>query len=344
MKKLFLIVAIVLTVASLVLAWNYFNKTNLAVPADSILAPIIKPLEKYTIENLSQVHFTPRKIEIGDEIKNEPEFTSRYFFFDVDPHINSTNIKKVGGLINIPKKPGVYPVIIMLRGFVPKEIYQTGIGTQRAAEELAKNGFITLAPDFLGYGKSDPASENSIEDRLQTYVSAATLLNSIANLNQSLSANNLSATSNPTKIGIWGHSNGGQIALTTLEITGKSYPTVLWAPVSKPFPFSILYYTDDFDDHGRALRKVVAEFEKDYDVELYSLPNYLDKIQAPIQLHQGTADDAVPVKWSDTLVESLKKLEKDITYFTYPGADHNLLGGWKLAVNRSIAFYKEHLK
>jgi dipeptidyl aminopeptidase/acylaminoacyl peptidase len=50
------------------------------------------------------------------------------------------------------------------------------------------------------------------------------------------------------------------------------------------------------------------------------------------------------LKWSDLLVSDLEKLEKDVTYFTYPNADHNLMpGGWELAVQRSLSFFKEKL-
>ena len=44
------------------------------------------------------------------------------------------------------------PVIIQFRGYVERSIYQPGAGTKKTAEVFAKNGFISLAPDFLGYG------------------------------------------------------------------------------------------------------------------------------------------------------------------------------------------------
>ncbi|MBI2611158.1 dienelactone hydrolase family protein, partial [Candidatus Gottesmanbacteria bacterium] len=207
-------------------------------------------------------------------------------------------------------------------------------GTVRVGEAFTKAGFITLAPDFLGYGESDNPSINVMEERFQTYTTALTLLSSIKNL----------PNANPDKIGIWGHSNGGQIALSILAITGKNYPTVLWAPVSKPFPYSILYYTDEFEDHGKLLRKVVADFEKDYDIELYSPPNYYEWINAPIQIHQGGADDAAPQKWSDQLVKTLKELEKEVEYFTYAGDDHNFAkGSWQIVVDRNINFFRNYL-
>ena len=295
-----------------------------------------KPLDKYAFANLKSHQFPAGSIRLDRILKEESQYISQIFYLDV-------NDKKVSGLLSIPQEGGVYPVILMLRGFVPVESYTTGIGTQRTGEVFVENGFIALAPDLLGFGESDNPSSNPMEERFQTYSTALTLLASLESLDSALVASYSGRIKADTsKVGIWGHSNGGQIALSVLEMTGKSYPTVLWAPVSKPFPYSILYYTDEFDDHGKKLRRVVANFEKDYDVELYSPTNFFDWIKAPIQIHQGTNDDAVPKKWSDELYEKLKELEKDVSYLTYPNSDHNLMPeGWNLAVQRSIEFYRE---
>src|SRR5690606_5347887 len=87
---------------------------------------------------------------------------------------------------------------------------------------------------------------------------------------------------------IWAHSNGGQIALTTLEATGKMIPTSLWAPVTKPFPYSVLYYTDESADRGKFIRTELAKFEAIYNADQFAITDYVDRIKAPIQLHQGT--------------------------------------------------------
>jgi len=296
-----------------------------------------KPLDKYAFVNLRRNKLPASSIALGGILNQTASYISQVFYYKVGE-------KKVGGLLNVPTVQGVYPIIVMLRGFVPIETYATGIGTKRAGEVFAQNGFITLAPDFLGYGQSDNPSQNSIEERFQTYTAGLTLLSSLPNLNVGLAASySGKIKADTSKVGIWGHSNGGQIALSILEITGGNYPTVLWAPVSKPFPYSILYFTDEYIDHGKALRKVVADFEKDYDIELYSPSNFYSWINGPLEVHQGTADDAVPLKWSDNLVADLTKLGKDVAYFTYPGADHNLTPGWDTAVVRSLNFYKSQL-
>lgn len=331
-------IPLLLVVLTLVFVFWYFRaKSDYKLEKPTSEAKETKkerPLLKYAIEALSNTQFKPSEITLGEVLAEEGEFTSYKFYFWVDG-------KKVSGLANIPKSSGNFPVVVMFRGYVERDGYQTGVGTQRAGEVFANSGFATLAPDFLGYGESDMPSDNPIEERFQTYISALTLMESVGGLNETLKKNNIDARVDPLKVGIWGHSNGGQIALTVLEITGKDYPTVLWAPVSKPFPYSVLYYTDEFDDRGKKLRRVIADFEKDYDIELYNLTNYFAEINAPIQIHQGTADDAVPQKWSDQLVDEIMKLEKDVEYFTYPQADHNLLPGWNQAVSRAIEFYRD---
>jgi len=226
-----------------------------------------------------------------------------------------------------------FPVILMHRGYVDPTAYQTGTGTKNAAIYFAKNGFVTIAPDFLGYGESDLPPPDTLEARLEKPQQLLDLIQAFSSL----------SFVNPTKIGFWGHSNGGQIVLSLLEITGKPIPTVLWAPVSKPFPYSLLYYTDESDDGGKALRKAVANFEIAYNVFDFSLDKYFDRITAPIQIHQGTNDEAVPEKWSADLVKTLEKNKIPMTYFTYPGADHNLRPGWDVAVARSLAFFEEYL-
>lgn len=106
----------------------------------------------------------------------------------------------------------------------------------------------------------------------------------------------------------------------------------------------MLYYTDEFSDKGKYLRQVIAEFEQNYNVDKYSIDVYFQDITAPLLIHQGVIDDAVPLLWTNTLVEQLEELEKDVTYYTYSSADHNMLGVWDIVVSRDLAFFRKHLK
>lgn len=299
----------------------------------SVLSPITqvidRPLDKYTIDSLSQRGGIPGNIVLDEAVATTAAYTEYLFHFISDG-------KKATGLAHIPIDASLQnkkPVIVQFRGYVDQSIYAPGVGTKRSAEVFAERGFITLAPDFLGYGGSDNPSNDVFEERFQTYVIALDLLASVATM----------PMADPSRVGIWAHSNGGQIALTVLAITRGTYPTTLWAPVTRAFPYSILYYTDEADDKGKALRKKLAEFERNYDVDLYTLVNFTDRIAAPLQLHQGRGDDAIPVKWSEEFVSDLKGKNITIGYFLYPGADHNLQPSWNTVISRDIDFFTQHL-
>ena len=152
---------------------------------------------------------------------------------------------------------------------------------------------------------------------------------------------------------IWAHSNGGQIALTTLAASGADYPTVLWAPVTKEFPYSVLYYLDESEDGGKFIRSELAKLEKKYEAGKFSFTNYLDRIKAPIQLYQGGTDDAIPLEWSRNFVALLRRSRNvsewedknlGVEYFEYPEADHNLMPDWDGVVENNIEFYREAVK
>lgn len=320
MKKIFLgiLIGILLSLGAYYgkrAAQQYFSSQKIVSPIGKILE---KPLEKYSILRLSGRTYAGSQIVLDEATATTSAYTKYTFHFMSDG-------KKVTGVAHIPPGNNL-PVIVQFRGYIEKEKYTSGAGTQHSAEIFAQNGFISLAPDFLGSGGSDKPSTDVFEERFETYTTALNLLASVGTL----------PMADASRVGVWGHSNGGQIALTVLEVLGKPIPTALWAPVSKPFPYSILYYTDEADDHGKALRKELADFEQEYDVEKYSLTNYLDRIRGPVQIHQGTADNAVPVAWSDALAKALP----DAKYFTYPGADHDMNGSWNTVMARDVEFFQ----
>lgn len=344
MKKVLVAVTILLliivVIESIYIAQREFFKKDIV--KEKIIP---KPLLAYTFENLKQTDFPSTQISFGDVVDDTDEYTQRLFYFTTPKRPGSDERDKVSGLATIPKKEGDFPVIVMFRGFIPEESFISGAGTSPSARELAKRGFITLAPDFLGFGQSASPSADPFEGRFQTYTTGLSLLSSLKTLNSGLDKEYVGTISaDLKKVGIWGHSNGGHIALSVLAISGIKYPTVLWAPVSKSFPYSILYYTDETDDQGKGLRDALYSFEELYNTQSFSPERYYKWIKAPIEINQGTGDQEVPYWWSDELAEILKKYDVDVTYNTYPGANHNMVPYWQDAVNNTIDFYNKNFE
>ena len=331
--KYYIFLIILIFPIAIIGSWFYFsnihssNYANPSQPSTPTSTP--KPLLKYTFPNLKNTPPQPSQIQLHQILDQQEKYSASLFSYQSEG-------KRITGQINLPQisTPSAgFPVVVMLRGWVDPIEYQTGMGTKNAAGYFSSNNFVTLAPDFLGYGNSDDPDPDVFSERLQKPYQVINLISSLSSL----------IFVNTDQIFLWGHSNGGQIALSVLELTDQVIPTTLWAPVSKPFPYSILYYTDEYDDFGKALRLELAQFEKDYDTFEFSIDQYFDWIRSPLQIHQGTYDDAVPVSWSNELVDLLQELEIDINYYRYPGADHNLRPDWNQVVARDLAFFNSFI-
>lgn len=362
----------------------WFLTTQPALANQGLLTPFIeeyesqtKPLQKYAIPTLATQTFQPASIELLELLETTEEYSSYVFRF-TSPSSDHT----ITGQINLPagltrfSDPGV---IIMARGYVPLDIYETGEGTRNSAAVYASNGFVTIAPDFLGYGGSDPELENTWENRFVKPIQIIELIEGVRQTGFPLGLDPTPDGDIPVltsqNIGLWGHSNGGQIMLTALEILGQPLPTTLWAPVTAPFPYSIAFFSDELPDEGRQQRAWIALFERDYNAQDFSLTQHLDLLagELPLQIHHGSADEAALKTWSDEFVQKLeaenqRRANSDtkpaptasptdspkptpdnwdqplaFEYYEYPGADHNLRPDWNTVVQRDVAFFQAQL-
>lgn len=304
------------------------------------------PLSKYAIPRLSKMPLTPAPLQIVKEIESTSTYSSYLFTW-------TTQEKVMTGQINIPRPfdPTDQKTIVLLRGYVPEEIYETGVGTKNAAATFARSGYITVAPDFFGYGGSDPEPIDTWQARFEKPLIVMELIKSVETMG--IQAED-SEPLKPLVVGIWAHSNGGQIALSMLEAFRLDIPTTLWAPVSAPFPYAIQFFSDELQDEGKAQRKWISLFEEEYDVFDFSVTKHLDRLSAPLQLHHGEIDDAAPIAWSDEFVEKLEAAHESTTaaqaeaypieYFRYRNTDHNLQpqSSWNTAIQRDLQFFAKY--
>ena len=113
--------------------YSHTNSLNNPLSQSPSPTPTVKPLLKYTFDNLNQYIAQPSQIKI-EEIINESElFTSHIFSF-------TSQEKRITGQLNTPNisTPSAgFPTILMIRGFIDPEAYQTGMGTKSAAAQFA---------------------------------------------------------------------------------------------------------------------------------------------------------------------------------------------------------------
>ena len=259
----------------------------------------------------------------------------------------------VSARLGIPaiKPENIKGIVIMLRGHQNPGNYYTGKGTENPAKAYLQRGWATISPDFFGYGFSSPTPSPQELHQFYSTINAVELYKSLEEpvfiFGGGIDPASRSAfftSASFKKICLWGHSNGGQVALHFLEIIQKPVPTVLWAPVSLAFP--------DAWAHYRRNTEWAARFKREQPADDFSLIVYLNKI-APgthILLEQGDKDTAVRKSWNDALVQAIgaENLRRDrqgtgkieLRYEIYANANHNLNPYWSTVLPRDAAFWE----
>ncbi len=257
---------------------------------------------------------------------------------------------KIYALMDVPmgqKPTGGWPVIVFNHGYIPPDQYRTTERYLAYTDAFARSGYIVIKSDYRGNG----SSEGEPEGAYYSPAYATDVLNEISSIKKYPDANS-------AKIGMWGHSMGGNITLRDLEISNDIKAAVIWGGV-------VGSYSDLMNNWQRKVtyrpstRELALRNRNRQDlVKLYGTPdsnptfwNTIDPfynvnlINAPIQLHQGLNDEEVPPLFSDNLEKQLKANDKTVEYFTYPGADHNISSpSFEIAIERSISFFNKYLK
>lgn len=380
MKKYWWIALVVVLIGSSFAGgywWSEKNKKGETEKSGEKIA-VVKdlPLLPYTIDNLAKTAVAAGEVTLEKVTVAADDYTSAIFSF------LTSDGKKMTGLMNLPygeEATQAAGTVVMLRGYVAPQNYESGVGTKNAGIYFARHGLTTFAPDFLGYGESEAAPEDSWLGRFEKPLQVKQLIADLEN-NQfvcdqeqisvieekrekkrsdeetrflDLCANLAEVKVKNEQLFIWAHSNGGQIALTTLEIIDEMLPTTLWAPVSVGFPYSVLFFTDEYEDEGKGMRQYIHSLEEDCDVFDFSHTQHLDKLAAGqrLQWHHGTSDEAALIAWSDEFMDKIKAENKEredeaqivVDYYRYEGADHNLRPAWDTVVARDLEFFQSFL-
>lgn len=306
-------------------------KSGQAAQIEVIPTPTEAPRDysEWSFNSLSQRDYNSGQIKLGKVLKKGDNFTSYVFTYKSDG-------QTISGMANIPNSGGKFPVIVLLHGWADKQYYYHGYGTEKSADFLAENGFLTLSPDFLGYGTSDWEDKDILVARFTRPVEVLNLLSAVASL----------PSADSSSIGLWGHSNGGQIALSVLEITNRPYPTSLWAPVSLDFPECVLTYLGT-EEVGNVVKDKIDSFLILNDPKKFSVGPYLSKIKSSFTIHQAMTDEYIEKQWTDELVNKLKVQGLSVEYYLYPKENHNFnryKETGEILRQRDLEFFRKWLK
>jgi uncharacterized protein len=252
---------------------------------------------------------------------------------------------KIFGLLTVPASPRPatgWPVVIFNHGYIPPAQYRTTERYVAYVDAFARHGYIVFKSDYRGHGSSDGQASSAYGS--PDY--AVDVLNAVATLKRFPEAD-------PDRIGMWGHSMGGNITLRALVINHDIKVAVIWAGVVASYrdllenwhpppgsgpPPSVRSWRQAFITRFGTPEENPAFWDS------ISPTAYLGDVTAPIQLDHGTADEEVPLAFSQTLADELRTAGKTVEFFTYPGDNHNISNSFGLAMQRSVAFFDRYLK
>jgi dipeptidyl aminopeptidase/acylaminoacyl peptidase len=256
------------------------------------------------------------------------------------------------GLLTVPRgevPESGWPVIVFNHGYIPPNQYRTTERYVAYQDGFARSGYITLKPDYRGHGQSEGAPTGG--SRSPDYT--VDVLNAVSSLQRYPDAD-------PERVGMWGHSMGGGITLRIMVVTDDVKAGVLWAGV-------VATFEEIYEARPRWMGArntptpgadgTVAPTPEPEGLFAYGTfdenpafwaaidPVYhLSDLSGPIQLHHGTADHSVPLDFSEKLHARLQAAGQSAELYVYEGDNHNLSASFAVAMQRSVAFFDEHVK
>ena len=310
----------------------------------------------FTIEGLRKHDYQSGEVRVGEKTDETDVYTRYPIEYPSDGLV-------ITGVMQVPKTGNEpYPVILMNHGFFSRSVYNSGDGTDRAAEFLNRRGYLTLSSDYRSWGGSDIGYSLFYSGLV---IDVINLLNAVPSVPQA----------DPERIGMWGHSMGGGITLKVLSIDSVLDPerikaAVLYSTVSAEDADIIdrwgpgcigdiaagekLYGCNSSDilplSLSPGLIQAYKEAVKDPSL-LYQVAalHYLEDVSAPVQISYGTEDGKVysgtPPEWSKKAYQGFIDAGKQAELFAYEGEGHSFFADqWYAFMERSSQFFDKHVK
>lgn len=254
---------------------------------------------------------------------------------------------KIYAYMTVPtgaKPPSGWPVVIFNHGYIPPTVYRPTERYIAYQHAFASNGYIVFRPDYRGHADSEGEPLGAYSDPGYTI----DVLNAVSSIKGY-------ADADPNRLGLWGHSMGGYITARAMVVRDDIKAGVIWAGVVGSYPDMLESWTrrntvpSSIPQRSRRWRQVLVEEygSPEENPEFWasiSANNFLDELSGPVQLHHGTNDADVPVLFSELLYEEILTAGQAAEFYIYQGDDHNLSANLSTALQRSVAFFDQHVK
>ncbi len=241
---------------------------------------------------------------------------------------------RITGTMTAPAQTGRHPVVLLAHGYLPPAQYRSRRYGHRERLFLARRGYVVVQPDYRNYGGSTQESDGFVA-RPRGY--PEDLLNAVRALRR---AGLPIVRRGP--VNLFGRSMGGGAALQALAARPRLFRSlVLSSPLSSraadTFHRWVQPGTPLFD-------RVVTGYGRPHDNPAFwhaaSVRRWFRRIDVPVVVHHGTADDVCPIRWSRRTVRALREHGAGAELHVYRGQGHRFTGmAWKRMMARAVRVY-----
>ncbi|MEX2029476.1 MAG: alpha/beta fold hydrolase [Anaerolineales bacterium] len=273
------------------------------------VTPTPDPYAGLTLLDLAARTYGGGSLREGEALADALDYTRYAIDYDSDG-------LRVFGFLDRPHGGGPFPVVLVLHGYVPTEGYSIQTYTARYAAWLARLGFLVIHTNYRNYPPSD------VGPNLFRVGYAIDVLNLAAIVRAQAGEPGPLESADGARIGLFGHSMGGGIALRVITIDPEIRAAVLYGSMSGNERWNYEKILE-WSDGERGLEEWAVP---DADMVRIGAIEYLDRIEAAVSIHHGAADPTVPPEWSADLCARLEGLGRQPECFSYPGQPHTFYG------------------
>jgi dipeptidyl aminopeptidase/acylaminoacyl peptidase len=316
--------------------------------ASAALTPQVPSRDPYPL----QIEVMRQQSYPGSEIVFEQKLApgANYDRYVVSYRSDGHKIYALMTVPNGPKPAAGWPAIIFNHGYIPPGVYRTLERYVAYVDTIARNGYIVFKSDYRGHGSSEGPPEGGYGTPGYT--------NDVLNATAAVKAYK---DTDPSRIGMWGHSMGGSLVLRSMVVSDDIKAGVIWGGVVAPYPNIFARVTDPtrptatplppgrLGPYGRPWRQeLTAKYGTPEENPAFwasiSPNSYLADISGPLQLHHSVTDETVPVASSQTLYGEMQTAGKPAELYTYPGDNHDIAANFGIAMQRTVAFFDKYVK
>ena len=285
--------------------------------------------EHPTLQTLVDADFGPTTLELGDVIEENDYFTTTAVVY-------TSGELSVTGALSIPTTEGPHPGLVLVHGVVDPDVYVAGSGLVREQAYFSQVGYVVLSTD-LRNSTAPPDSAAALGIDLG---STRDVINGI----RALHGSRLPSL-DEQRIGLLGHSLGGLLTLNTIVTQPNLVDAaVTIAPASINPSDNVEYLTTRF---GATPTKITDEYgTPTTNPEFWralSPRGMVDRVEVPLLIAHGTADEIIPYQWSAETAEVWEAAGKDVEFVPIEGEGHVFQERWDDVMTLSAEFLAEEL-